>query len=403
VKTIRVEWPTSSAAASTWERLRQAAPTESLFLTPDWLATWCRHLGSGRPLLFAVDDGDEVIALAPIERSWVGGLAVLRPLGLGVSDYFDLLLPAEPGPRRRALATLADALVERGGAWDVLDLRGVPAESPTVQDLVDAATDRGMRPSVVPGYSRPAISLEGTWEAYLNGRPGRFRYNLRSRLRRLDEQGAVQFRTANRPSEVRVALAALTALHARRWEGQHTATIFSSSGAARRFYADACSRYSERGLLDLTLLEVDGRPVAGSLGFIDRGTYYYYLPAWEPSLAPLAPSSLLLSHLVERAFELGLRRFDFMLGDESYKARWATEERQTVNIVVGAPTLRGQAAVAALVGTQRARRRARSSPLLRRARRHWLGRAEAIIGRSPALSRPRRGAAEDDVGLQGST
>jgi CelD/BcsL family acetyltransferase involved in cellulose biosynthesis len=379
---IRVTWPSDRPSADAWERLRASAPTEGLFMTPDWLETWCRHLGSGHPLVFGIQDGDEVVALAPIDRTWVGGLSVLRPFGLGVSDYFDLLLPPEIDRRRAALAAFADALVERGSAWDALDLRGVPAESPTVQDLIAAAAERGMRHAVVPGYSRPGISLTGDWESYLSTRPGRFRYNLRSRLRRLQERGTVRFRTVSRPSEVRWAMVALAELHARRWQGQHTSTIFSSSSAARRFYAEACGRYAERDMLDLMLLEIDGRPVAGSLGFIDGDTYYYYLPAWEPDLAPLAPSSLLLSHLVERAYERGLRRFDFMLGDEPYKARWATEERQTVNLVVGAPTLRGQAAFAALVGTQQARRRARSSPLLQRARRHWLGRARELVTRS---------------------
>ena len=42
-----------------------------------------------------------------------------------------------------------------------------------------------------------------------------------------------------------------------------------------------------------------------------------------------------------------------MLGEEPYKARWATEERKTVNLVVAAPTVRGQAAFGALVGWQR--------------------------------------------------
>jgi CelD/BcsL family acetyltransferase involved in cellulose biosynthesis len=387
MQVIRVEWPGDECAAEAWERLRQRAPTERVFLTPDWLGSWCRHLGSGHPLVFAVVDGAEVVALAPIDRVWVGGLAVLRPIGLGVTDYFDLLLPPDPERRRAALGALAEALVQRGGAWDALDLRGVPAESPTVQDLIAAAAERGMRQAVVPGHSRPAIALDGSWDAYLGSRPGRFRYNLRSRLRRLEERGEVRFRSASRPSEVRPALAALTDLHARRWHGQHTATIFSSSSAARRFYAEACARYAERGLLDLTLLDVDGRPRAGSLGFVDGDTYYYYLPAWEPELAPLAPSGLLLAHLVEKAFARGLRRFDFMLGDEPYKARWATEERQTVNLVVGAPTLRGQAAFATLVGTQRARGRARSSPLLQRARRHWLGRARALVGQSTPLRR----------------
>ena len=385
MKMLRLEWPANQGATDAWERLRSLAPTEGLFLTPDWLETWCRHLGSGHPLVFGVEDGGNTVALAPIDRTWVGGLSVLRPLGLGVTDYFDLLLPPEPDRRRSALAAFADALVERGGAWDALDLRGVPAESPTVQDLIAAAAERGMRHAVVSGYGRPAISLDGGWEEYLDARPGRFRYNLRSRLRRLQEMGAVTFRTVSRPSDVRWAMAALTELHARRWRGQHTSTIFSSSSSARRFYAEAAQRYAERGLLDLTLLDVDGRPVAGSLGFVDSGTYYYYLPAWEPELAPLSPSSLLLAHLIERAYGLGLRRFDFMLGDEPYKARWATEERRTVNLVVGAPTLRGQAAFAALVGTQHARRRARSSPVLQRARRRWLGRAKAVIRREPPL------------------
>ena len=119
--------------------------------------------------------------------------------------------------------------------------------------------------------------------------------------------------------------------------------------------------------------------MAGSLSFVDRGTFYYYLPAWDPDLATLAPSSLLLAQLVEGACEAGLQRFDFMLGEESYKARWATDERKTVNLVVAAPTVRGQAAFAALVGWQRARNRARSSELLQRARRHWLGRAKSLV------------------------
>ena len=382
---IRVAWPTDERAADTWESLRRRAPTESLFMTPDWLETWCRHLGSGHPLVFGIEDAGEIVALAPIDRTWVGGLAVLRPLGLGVSDYFDLLLPPEPERRQRAVAAFADALVERSGAWDALDLRGIPAESATVAELVAAASERGMRHAVVPGYARPGISLDGTWDQLLDARPGRFRYNLRSRLRRLSERGTVSFRTVSRPSEVRWAMVALTELHARRWRGQHTSTIFSSSSAARRFYAEAARRYAERGMLDLTLLEVDGRPVAGSLGFVDGETYYYYLPAWEPELAPLAPSSLLLAHLIERAYERGLTRFDFMLGDEPYKSRWATEERETVNLVISSPTLRGQAAFAALVGTQQARRRARSSPMLQHARRHWLGRAKALIRRTPPL------------------
>ena len=82
---IRVAWPADPPTAETWERLRQRAPTERVFMTPDWLETWSRHLGSGRPLVFGVEDGGEVVALAPVARVWMGGLAVLRPLSVVVS------------------------------------------------------------------------------------------------------------------------------------------------------------------------------------------------------------------------------------------------------------------------------------------------------------------------------
>jgi CelD/BcsL family acetyltransferase involved in cellulose biosynthesis len=381
VRLIRVKWPRTPEAAAIWERLRQQAPTESLFLTPEWLETWSRTLGSGRAVLLAVADSDTVRALVPVQQVALGGgLTALRPLGLGVSDYLDLLLPPDPALRRACLGVLLDGLIQRAGAWDALDLRGLPAESPTVTDLMAVATERGLRCASLPGYARPGLDIRNGWQAYLKTRPGRFRYNLRSRLRRLRELGEVRFRTVSHAEEVGPALASLVSLHARRWEGQHTSTTFSSSEAARRFYAEACERYQGRGLLDLTLLEVGGRAVAGSVGFVDRGTFYYYLPAWDPGLATFAPSSLLLAHLVERACDAGLQRFDFMLGEEAYKASWATDQRTTVNLVVAAPTMRGQAAFAGLVGWQRARNRARSSEWLQHARRYWLGRAKSMVG-----------------------
>ena len=97
-----------------------------------------------------------------------------------------------------------------------------------------------------------------------------------------------------------------------------------------------------------------------------------------------------------------------MLGDEPYKARWATEERQTVNLVLASPTLRGQAAYAALVGWQQARRRARSSTLLQQARRYGLGRARKLVSNvtrrlAPNWDAPMLREVQDDLTRGGET
>lgn len=381
---VRIDWPVAGAAAAAWERLRVQAPTDTPFLTPEWLETWWRHLGPTRrqrPSILAVATDSELVLLGALHRAAVGstGLVALRPLGLGVSDYLDLLLPLEPDRRERCLARLLDGLLARSGGWDVIDLPNLPAASPTVEALDRLARARGLPSAVLDGYRCPYIALTGSWAELLSSRPGRFRYNLRSRLKRLRALGDVVFRTIDRGEGLGEGLAELTRLHARRWADQHTGTIFSSSPRGRAFYAEACRRYAARELLDLTLIEVDGRAIAGSLSFVDRGVWYYYLPAWEPSMAAYAPGSILLAHLIERAYDLGLHRFDFMLGDEPYKTQWADHQRRTVRMVVGSQGPRGRLAVRSVVAWHRLKQRARASDTLQRARRYGVGRVLALL------------------------
>src|SRR5205823_6441631 len=134
------------------------------------------------------------------------------------------------------------------------------------------------------------------------------------------------------------------------WRGQRTSTTFSSSESARRFYAEAARRMASRGWLDLSTLELDDRPLAFCLGFVYDRTYYYYLPAFDPDFARYGPSAALLAHLIERAYGLGLREVDFMLGDEPYKSQWATGGRTTCRLLLAAPGARGRAALLAFRG-----------------------------------------------------
>ncbi|MFN8522560.1 MAG: GNAT family N-acetyltransferase [Chloroflexota bacterium] len=377
-------WPGVLRGAQTWERIRRAASTEAVFMTPEWLETWWRHLGPGYGLrLLTVEDEHGPRAIAPLHRAQVGATPffALRPLGLGVTDYADLLLPPDPPTRERCAEALLSSLVGAHTTWDALDLQNLPSESPTIAALLGACRRLGLRSRLLDGHARPRIDLRSGWEAVLGSKTGKFRYNLRSRLRRLGEHGRVSFRRAVTREDVSAAIDVLAGLHARRWEGQYTATVFSRSASAREFYREACERYARRGMLDLVLLEVGGRPVAGSLGFIDRHTYFYYLPAWDPDLAPLAPSSILLAHLIETACERRLTRFDFMLGDEPYKAQWATEECRTARLVIGNVGARGAAALESIVAWHGARQWARSSPTVASARRYGVGRLRAVLSK----------------------
>lgn len=364
-----------------WRAALQTASTERLFLEPEWTLPWLdTHRRPSRALFAAAG---EARAAAIFDAHRLGpartGPLVLRPPGLGVSDYLDLLLPGDREQAAAAAGALLDWLIRASG-WDLLDLPNLPNESPTADLLAQAAAERGLGLLSRETHPRPYVRLEGSWEQYLASRPQKLRYNLRSRRRRLAELGDVGFRHSTTPDEVAGLLDGAVGIHAHRWAGQHTSTTFSRSATARRFYAEACTRMAGRGWVDLSMLELNGRAVAFCLAFVYGEKLYYYLPAFEPAYAAYGPSVDLLAHLIETAYARGLREVDLMLGDEPYKEPWATGQRGTTRVVVAAPGARGRAALVAFRGYLALREQARRSALVQRVRRYGVGELKQVVG-----------------------
>ena len=355
-----------------WRSALEGAGPARRFLSPEWILPWLATLGRGQ--LEAVFGEAGSLALL-VRQPLIGpaGAAVLRPPGLGVSDYLDLLLPSEPSAARAGVESLLEQLLGRSD-WSVLDLPNLPEEAPTADLVQAAAARRGLAPFRQRTNLRPYVDLRTGWPALLASRPRKLRYNLRSRGRRLEQEGAVRYRHATRPDEVGRALPWAVQLHARRWVGQRTSSLFSGSTAGRAFYREACLLLAEAGWLDLASLELDGRPIAFALCLLDGPRLYYYLPAFEPAFSRFGPSTLLLAHLLEDAAGRGLIELDFMLGDEPYKWQWASGARATVRVVVGAPGPLGRAALSVFSAYLAAREAARHSATIREARRRGLRR-----------------------------
>jgi CelD/BcsL family acetyltransferase involved in cellulose biosynthesis len=129
------------------------------------------------------------------------------------------------------------------------------------------------------------------------------------------------------------AFDSIIGLHEARW------TKVGASGGAfsrerfRVFHQDIVKTLEKKGWLSLSLLNIDDRPIAGIYGFVYHGTYYFYLPGFEPTIAPHAsPGMLLLAHRIEQAVEEGDGLFDLLQGRTDYKERWANDIRRSVTI-----------------------------------------------------------------------
>lgn len=86
--------------------------------------------------------------------------------------------------------------------------------------------------------------------------------------------------------------------------------------------------------LRFAVLELDGRPLAYHFGFESKRTYLWYKPAFDVGFWKYSPGEVLLRNLLRYARDSELREFDFTIGDESFKQRFANCRKENLAIYV---------------------------------------------------------------------
>ncbi len=91
----------------------------------------------------------------------------------------------------------------------------------------------------------------------------------------------------------------------------------------------------DRGQLRMVWTELAGRPIAAEYDFTGGSAVYYYQTGIEPTAQAVSPGWLGMIGSLKLAIEQGYRRFDFLRGDEPYKASWgaAPEALREIRIV----------------------------------------------------------------------
>ncbi|MEA3510654.1 MAG: GNAT family N-acetyltransferase, partial [Actinomycetota bacterium] len=75
------------------------------------------------------------------------------------------------------------------------------------------------------------------------------------------------------------------------------------------------------------LLSVAGTPVAAAFVFTDTDALYLYNSSYAEDASDTSPGIVLLTSMIERSIDDGVRRFDFLKGDEQYKYRLGAIDR----------------------------------------------------------------------------
>jgi CelD/BcsL family acetyltransferase involved in cellulose biosynthesis len=342
-----------------WWRLWRAIPDASPFTSPAWLLSWWQVFAPGELRTIAIWRGGDLVALAPLylERG-VYGLRLL-PLGIGISDGFDVLLhpghgqtcsgdpdrtdatagvdespavagvppaatmigvagssPAMTGEGWDVARALADALAAEPD-WECLPLEELPAAATALSlPCLPGCTDEMVEQSASPLLAFATDPLHGI--------PARKRRKLRMAQNRVARRGGAV--RAVGPNQLDTFLAELSRLHGARWTSRGEDGVLVDD-AVQRFHAAALPRLVAAGLARLYTLTIEGKVAGAYYGLLHGGVAYAYIGGFDPAFAFESPGTVLLGHAIEDAAAAGATAFDFLRGQEPYKYEWGAVDR----------------------------------------------------------------------------
>ena len=119
-------------------------------------------------------------------------------------------------------------------------------------------------------------------------------------------------------------------------------------------------RFLANDWLDFRLLELDDVPAAAQFGFRYGGVYSYLQSGFDPAYARYSPGWVLGEMILRDAISAGLREYDFLGGEDSYKLRWGAEQRRYAYLTCVRPNSGGAALHRMELAGQRAVAAARS-------------------------------------------
>ena len=314
-----------------WERVERRDPHASVFTSWRWFRAYlpcARH----RVFVLALRDGDDTVAYLPLAR---GGSLLDRELYLGgnpAADYAGMV--ALPEVAEAAIGLFADALASE--AWDGFNVCEV--DDPRVETLVRRLSDRGLQVAADEDHAGRACDLPDTWETYLAERiSAKTRVNM-LRVERRMESALPGFRVSEpAPETIDRHVEAMIAVNHARWGG--------NLARGRKHYGVLFRNAYDLGLLRMFIYWDGDVPIAGGTAFLDdlRRTFGLYMIGFDERYEKFSPGKGIIGRAIRAAIESGYARFDFLRGDEPFKARYAPDLHLTKHYRLTRPGARAAA------------------------------------------------------------
>jgi CelD/BcsL family acetyltransferase involved in cellulose biosynthesis len=354
--------PFDSIPRETWDRLAAKDPWATPFAAWAFHRAWWDAYGDNahdETLVVCRDDPSESepVAIVPLmhrheveptdaatrttmRHADAGRLTEVPPTATAIlfgasyhSDYATVL--CEPASLPAVARAVADHIGSpASGDWDVVDLRRLRCQDPAGAQLAEAFREREIGPlqvereDVCPVTTFPdGVDIEG----FLSTLGKKERHEIRRKVRRAEAAGGIRLTDSTDPL---ADLDVFIDLHQKRWGERGLFPPTRGGEQSRVLVRRLLELFGPDGPFRLTILTVGERVIASGLHFETQTDLLYYNAGLDPDARELSPGVLMIHAYVRRALERGIRRMDFLRGDEPYKYEWGAVDEPIQRVLL---------------------------------------------------------------------
>ncbi|HZS03662.1 MAG TPA: GNAT family N-acetyltransferase [Blastocatellia bacterium] len=374
------DFPVSGKWADEWDALAARSAAGDAFVTYEWTRAAAEFDRNGRPLVIcgyvkaggAEGNEERLVGIAPLAlrtgRNLWGRSTVIELVAGPWGDYCDVI--AEPEYHTEFVERVVEnvAALTRQGTCAKVSLNNLPDDSPTLNVFINKARALNLYVDVRPASVGPVLQIADADQAALDElleKKGVVR-----KAKALAKKGKLEFRIVREPAEVRECLQKFYRLHTARYLINGRPSIYDpeKQSSLCRLLDPLAERLSRRGGVCLPALFFDGEPIALTLGFEHRGALALYAMTFDVGVMGTSPGEILVLEVARHCRAAGMRKLDFGIGDEGYKARFTNAQRQNCEVAVYRSGPAGRAGSVLVKAKAWAKRQPSLCQLIRRAK-----------------------------------
>lgn len=315
-----------------WTSLCEECASNEPFLRPEWFSAFVKNFES-EILLLTVRRGGKLRAVLPLvqKKEMLHGVPVrkLQAVFNLQTQRFDLIHGADESERKEIIQAIWKE-IKKQKKWQVLEFRLVKKDS-WFNDLLAFAEKENYQTGVWQMDSAPFIALpqgvdkEKLTEEFSKSLKRHFRQELRRRLKRLKEIGAVEFVTTREYSPE--LMKKYFDLEARSWKGRG-GTAASCDERAEKLHEDFARAVADKNALSIYELKLDSETIAMSINIKYAEKTVFWKTSFDENYSRYSPGNLLIQHFLNDCIRNSSTELDMLSPATDYKKVWATGERE---------------------------------------------------------------------------